>query len=99
MTAQNERVSPRLGDLADTLSTMRRPDQWLPKLTARQVRIHTRDDRTLQGALVAVYDDALVLENATYVAVSGPSDLVGRITVPRANVSFVQELAPIGTDA
>ena len=69
--------------------------RWIKSLTARTVLVHTRDSRTLRGALVGVHDDCLVLDHAAYVIDDTTTDLAGRAVVPRENVSFVQELIEV----
>lgn len=69
----------------------RRP--YLKELEAESVVVHTRDDRSIRGALIAVHSDALVLRQAAYLSEDGAAASIdGEVAVPRENVSFFQRL-------
>ena len=53
------------------------------------MRVHTKDDQTLEGLLVLASVDGLVLWSATLVD-KQPVSLAGEVFVPRENVRFVQ---------
>ncbi len=68
---------------------------WLRRLVAETVIVHSRapDSRSIQGALVAVTKEELVLERAVYLGSDGNQHpLDGQIGIPRAGISFIQRV-------
>ncbi len=71
---------------------------WLDDVCAHTVVVHTKaGGPSIKGNVVAVHDDALVLEDAV---VLEPTDagvqhvvLNGTVAVPRGNVEFYQRIA------
>lgn len=76
---------------AYTLFESRRRDS----LISRSVAVHTCDERTLRGVLVAVYSDRIVLRDAAYADGGALHPLGGAQHVPMSNVSFIQELVVV----
>jgi hypothetical protein len=69
----------------------RRP--YLSDLEAETVVIHTRDDRSIRGVLIAAHSDALVLRQAAYLTDDGVAvNVDGDVGVPRENIAFYQRI-------
>lgn len=68
------------------------PAAWLDRVVARRVLVHLVTDETIEGLLVTVADDGIVLTGATYLG-NVTSSLGGDVWVPRAKIRLVQ-LAP-----
>lgn len=64
--------------------------RWLKQCTLQKVLVHTRDDRTIEGALSRVGRDGLVLLEARYHDGGGQVPMAGHVYVPREQVAFVQ---------
>ena len=58
----------------------------------REVMVHTRDDTSLRGVLVASDAQYLYLENARYVNEGQQLDVEGKVRVPREQEHFTQLL-------
>lgn len=68
----------------------RRPRTWLDELMQETIVVVTRDDRSVQGRLVKVYDDEVVLGSPRYLNEAKSEDLPGELGVPRENVALYQ---------
>lgn len=64
----------------------------LKRLTGERVVLMTRDDRSLQGVLIGVYKDSLVLGHFRYLDEANPVDLPGEALVRFDNLSWVHKL-------
>jgi hypothetical protein len=70
---------------------LRRPDRWLAQRTTRRVVLHTTDSQSIDGLLMTVAPDGIVLSNAIYLDNSAePVQMGGEIWVPRDKVAMVQ---------
>lgn len=58
------------------------------------MHVHTTDDQTIEGTLVADGTDGLVLTAATLHDADGPVPMAGEVFIPRGRVSFVQVVDP-----
>lgn len=68
-----------------------RRDGWLDEVVRRRVLVHTRDGQTIDGQLIRVDRDGVVLGPA--VLADGPHDLDGEVYVARERVAWVQHPA------
>lgn len=66
----------------------------LDKLTKRRVVVHTKDDQSIRGILVAVHHDSLQLTGVEYLekAREEAQGIPGEAMVLRSNVSWLQVL-------
>ena len=55
--------------------------------------LQTRDGRSLQGVLVGVYNDCVVLAAIRYLDEAKPHDLPGEAVIPLGNVSWFHRLS------
>ena len=70
---------------------------YLKEITAETVVLHTRDDASIRGVLVAVHADVYVLRHAAYLNPNGTSVAAdGEILVPVPRVAFLQRLLETG---
>lgn len=72
----------------------RDPGGWLDAATRRRLLVHTRDGQTLDGQLVRVDRDGVVLEPARLDGVSDGLD--GQVWVPRERIAWAQQ--PTGSE-
>lgn len=63
---------------------------WLDDLTLDTVIVHLTDGPSLKGLQAAVYDDALVLRDASVIEPESSVVLNGEIAIPREKVLFMQ---------
>ena len=63
--------------------------EWLAEVTFQRVIVHTHDDRSIEGMLASAGPTDLVLVHAKLLG-SSPTDLGGRVWLPRSSVFFVQ---------
>jgi len=68
-----------------------------PSLASKTVVVHTRDEQSIRGLLVAQHADRLSLRSAVYLHGSGDQPVEGLAHVPTSSISWMQELA--GTEA
>lgn len=64
-------------------------ESWLDDVMARRILVHTKDDRSIEGLLLQVYPEEIVLRSARLLS-PDTIDLGGEIWLPRANILFVQ---------
>lgn len=64
----------------------------LKALSGKRVRLHTKDGHSLNGLVLSVHGDAIVLGHASYLKDGGSEPLSGDIVVPLSNFSFAQEI-------
>lgn len=70
---------------------------WLRQRTARSVVVHVSDGpdgRSIEGLLVSVGQDGVVLRAARYLTDDAQVPLLGELFVPRDRVLFVQVTEP-----
>lgn len=68
---------------------------WLARSIRRRVIVHTTDDRSVEGVLVAHDRAGVALASAAYLdAGPAPLALAGDLWLPRDRVRFVQVLTP-----
>ena len=73
----------------------RRP--YLKDLTAETVVVHTRDDASIRGVLLAVHSDVYVLRHAAYLNSDGSKVTIdGEVLVPAGRVAFLQRIFESG---
>jgi hypothetical protein len=63
----------------------------LRKLQGERVVIQTKDDRSLQGVLLAVYKDCVAIGHFRYLDEANPHDLPGEAIIERSNVSWIHK--------
>jgi small nuclear ribonucleoprotein (snRNP)-like protein len=69
----------------------RRP--YLSDLEAETVIVHTKDDRSIRGVMVAAHSDAIVLRQAAYLMDESTTvSADGEIGIPRENIAFYQRI-------
>lgn len=68
---------------------------WLDRVMGERVLVHTTDNQTIDGSLMAVQLDGLILRAAT-LHTDQPIPLSGELFVPRAKVSLVQRVGAGG---
>lgn len=71
---------------------------WWRRKVHDRVIVHTTDDRSLCGVLVAVYGSELVLGHAEYLHAAGREALEGEVAIPRDRIAFVQSLPSRDSD-
>ncbi len=70
---------------------------YLKNLEAETVVVHTRDDASLRGVLVAVHSDVYVLRHAAYLNPDGSRvEADGEVLIPVTRVAFLQRISPAG---
>jgi hypothetical protein len=72
------------------------PEDWLASVTGRRIVVHITEPpetRSIEGLLVLVAPDGLVLRTAKLLDESRPLPLGGETWVPRNRVLFVQHVA------
>lgn len=52
------------------------------------------DGQSIRGVVVGLYRDAVVMEHARLLTAQGDVEMSGTITIPRANVRYVQQVPP-----
>jgi hypothetical protein len=73
----------------------RRP--YLKELTAETVVLHTRDDASIRGVLLAVHSDVYVLRHAAYLSADGSQVAIdGEVLMPITRVAFIQRILETG---
>jgi len=73
----------------------RRP--YLKQLTAETVVLHTTDDASIRGVLIAVHSDVYVLRHAAYLNPDGSKVTIdGEVLVPVTRVAFLQRILETG---
>jgi len=70
----------------------RRRDQWFRDRIKPMVVVHTKDGQSIKGAAVDVSADMLFLDHAEFLSGGQITQLGGRVSVPRSNVSWIQDL-------
>ena len=69
----------------------RRP--YLKDLTAETFVVHTRDDASIRGVLLAVHSDVYVLRHAAFLSPDGSKVAIdGEALIPAARVAFIQRI-------
>ena len=77
------------------MKVSRRP--YLKTLTAETVVLHTRDDASIRGLLVAVHSDVYVLRHAAYLNTDGSRVAIdGEVLLPVSRVAFIQRILDSG---
>ncbi len=64
--------------------------------------MHTRDERSIRGVLIACYRRELVLAHAAYLVEgerSTAQPLEGEVCIPRENIAFIQRVGARGGGA
>lgn len=72
-------------------------DRTSEALASNTVIVHTTDDKSIRGVLVAQHSDRLTLREALYLHSSGDQPVGGLVHVPRRSVSWIQEI--VATEA
>jgi hypothetical protein len=73
----------------------RRP--YLKGIEVETVVVHTRDDASIRGLLVAVHSDVYVLRHAAYLNPDGSKVVVdGEVLIPVTRVAFLQRILETG---
>jgi small nuclear ribonucleoprotein (snRNP)-like protein len=83
----NEALQARV----DELEAASRPTDWLESVMTKRILVHLTNNMTIDGSLVARYEDGIVLRAAKLLDDSGKSSaMAGETFVPRENVAFAQ---------
>jgi len=70
---------------------------YLKELEAETVVVHTRDDASIRGVLVAVHCDVYVLRHAAYLNPDGSKVAAdGEVLIPVSRVAFLQRILEAG---
>lgn len=77
--------------LAGAQVLRREPKGWLDKVSGERVLVHTVDNQTIEGALISVLRDGLVLRAPRLIA-DEAVNVAGDVFVPRPKVALVQRL-------
>lgn len=73
---------------------MKRWKSGLRQLYGERVVLQTKDDRSLQGIVVGVYNDSVALGHFRYLDEAQPADLPGEALVRFDNLSWSHKLGP-----
>lgn len=65
----------------------------IDSLERHTVVIHTNDEKSIRGVLMAARPDGFLLERADMLLSASEVAAIGAVVVPRASVSFIQRLA------
>lgn len=65
----------------------------LKRRLSHRVVVHTKDDKSIRGVLVADHVDAITIATPEYLHEASGTDLPGDVLVLKQNVSFIQGLA------
>lgn len=76
---------------AGALVLRREPKGWLDKISGERVLVHTVDNQTIEGALISVLRDGIVLR-APRLIDDQPVNVAGDVFVPRQKVALVQRI-------
>ena len=64
---------------------------WINGVLKQRLIVHTKSDQSLDGHLVAVMKDGIVLRASKLLNPAGnPTPMAGEVWIPRENVAFVQ---------
>lgn len=82
-------------DLRTEVATTRRaaaePSEWLERVIAQKIIIHTKGDQSFEGLLVANLADGIVLRTALLLnSGADPTPMAGEVFIPRENVLLAQ---------
>lgn len=66
----------------------------LRRLRGERVVLQTKDDRSLQGVLMDVFRDCVVIGHFHYLEEANPVELPGEATVLHQNLSWIHKLGP-----
>lgn len=65
------------------------PGSWLDEVTARRILVHTTDDRSIEGLLLDVYPEEIVLKGAKLLGREAV-DLGGEVYLQRSSIALIQ---------
>lgn len=64
---------------------------WLDRVMKKRIVLHTRDSLSIEGVLMEVADDGVILRAAKLLNADGPATVMaGETWVPQGNVAFAQ---------
>lgn len=64
---------------------------WLEGVILKRIMVHLKDDNSIEGSLVAVMADGLILRAAELRNLNNPPvKMAGEVFVPRENLAFAQ---------
>lgn len=64
---------------------------WFQAVLTKQVILHLKDDNTIEGALMAVTGDGVILRTAELRnRDNAPVAMAGEVFIPRENIAFAQ---------
>lgn len=63
---------------------------WYAAKTGRQILVHTTEDASIEGVLMQVSPDGLMLMAVRYLSETGAPNLAGEVFIPREKVVLVQ---------
>ena len=77
------------------MKVSRRP--YLRGIEVETVVVHTRDDASIRGVLVAAHADVYVLRHAAYLNPDGSKVVIdGEVLIPVTRVAFLQRILETG---
>ncbi len=84
-----------MDDLRNELDELRaRQDEdnsWLTSVMTKRIIVHTKQDQSIDGSLVARMDDGIILRAARLLnSGANPTSMAGEVFIPRENVAFAQ---------
>jgi hypothetical protein len=68
--------------------------RYVRRLLRETIVCHLKSGESLRGVLVGEHSDVLVFEQAMALSVEAPVTADGLAIVPRANISWMQQLLP-----
>lgn len=72
----------------------RRPRSWADAMTRRRVIVNLRSGESITGWVGDAWEDAVIVTSPEHIAPDGTrTPMDGRAVVPRAEVTFVQDVA------
>jgi hypothetical protein len=75
----------------DELRRDAEPTDWLEKVLTRRILVHRVTGASIEGCLVAQYDDGITLRAAKLLHdAGGETPLLGETWIPRTQVAFAQ---------
>jgi hypothetical protein len=82
-------------DAIDTLDLVTPPapaSSWLVRVLRKRIIVHTLDDKSIEGVLMEVVEDGVILRAAKLLGATRPQDvaMAGETWVREANISFAQ---------
>lgn len=79
------------GEVGELRRAAEGPQEWLKRVSARKVLIHQTNDHSIEGLLVGVFDDGILLRSAAMLrSGADATPMGGDVFIPREKVALVQ---------